>query len=275
LKNVVISLKNVSYSYNAGSPIEKKALQTVNLKIFQGEITGIIGSTGSGKTTLGKIMAGLIQPQSGSVITPGLGIGKVGLVFQFPEHQIFCRTVFHDITYPVREIKKLQEHDIEAAYITACNKVNLDADAVRNINPMKLSAGEKRRVAIAGVLIMEPQVMIFDEPTAGLDRTGKDSILDEIKRLSDDGGTVIIVSHYIEELLNITDRMVLVENGNIAADGNIKDIINRLSKNNEKLSMLPAVTELMVRLKSKGLNVGTDIVDPERAFMEIKKVLNN
>lgn len=275
IKNPVISLKNVSYNYNAGSPIEKKALQEITLEIFQGEITGIIGLTGSGKTTLGKIMAGLIQPLSGSVITPGLGLGKVGLVFQFPEHQIFCNTVFNDITYPVREIKKLPKPEIEKAYIAACNKIDLDADTVRDINPMELSNGEKRRVAIAGILILDPQVLIFDEPTAGLDPIGKETLLGEIKQLSNDDKTVVIVSHYIEELLNIVNRIIFVESGNISADGNVKEIINYLSSDNEKLCMLPHITELLVRLKNKGLNVRTDIYNPDDAYMEIKKALKN
>jgi len=274
VKDAVISLCNVSYSYNAGTPIEKRALDKVDLKIYHGETVGIIGPTGSGKTTLCKIMAGLTPPMSGSVITPGLGLKNVGLVFQFPEHQIFCSSVFKDITYPVREISKLPRAGVEKAYLAACGQVGLDAEKVRDINPLELSSGEKRRVAIAGALVLDPQVLIFDEPTSGLDQKGKDALLGEIKRLSFDSKTIIIISHYIEELLNITDRMILMEGGRISADGKVKELLNTISANDDRIAMLPHITELMVRLKRDGLDVRTDICDPEEALMEIKKALN-
>ncbi|MBE9503732.1 MAG: ATP-binding cassette domain-containing protein [Proteobacteria bacterium] len=273
MSNTVIDLKNVRHSYNLGTPIAREVLSSVNIQISRGESVGIIGVPGSGKTTLAMLMAGLEKPTSGSLKTPGLGVGKVGLVFQFPEHQIFGKTVFDDITYPLREVLDLPSEEIETIYNDACKKVDLNADLVREIKPLEMSGGERRRVAIAGILVMNPEVLIFDEPTAGLDQDGQDIILDEIGRLSTEGKTIIIISHDMGNLLYNTKRFILIEEGMVADDGPVREVLQKLSEREDKLSMLPFITELMVKLNEKGLNVRRDIFDPEEAFSEIMKAL--
>jgi energy-coupling factor transport system ATP-binding protein len=147
VSNTVIELKNVCHSYNSGTPIAREVLKAVNFRISKGESVGIIGIPGSGKTTLAMLMAGLERPTSGFLKTSGLGVGKVGLVFQFPEHQIFGKTVFDDITYPLREVLDLPSEEIEDIYNDVCKKVDLKASLVRNIKPVEMSGGERRRVA--------------------------------------------------------------------------------------------------------------------------------
>ncbi|MDH3974597.1 MAG: ATP-binding cassette domain-containing protein [Deltaproteobacteria bacterium] len=271
----MISLKEVSHIYNAGTPIEKKVLSRVTLAISNGETLGIMGSPGSGKTTLAMIMAGLIEPTSGNIITPGPGPGKTGLLFQFPEHQLFCDTVFNDITYPLREIMELSSSAVEDRYEKACKGAGLDPDFIRKERQSELSDGERRRVAIASVLAMEPSVLILDEPTSGLDPVGKTRLLNEIKNLSDQGKTVIIISHDIEDLLHMAKRIIFIDKGLIRDDGPARKILSRLSEKEETLAMLPYVTEVLVRLKRKGVNIRDDIYDPREAFEEIKKVLKN
>lgn len=273
MNNTVIELKNISHSYNLGTPITREVLRSVNIQISKGESVGIIGVPGSGKTTLAMLMAGLESPTSGSLRTPGLGVGKVGLVFQFPEHQIFGKTVFDDITYPLREVLGLPSAEIENIYNDVCKKVDLNSDLVRKIKPVEMSSGERRRVAIAGILVMNPEVLIFDEPTAGLDQDGQDIILDEIRRLSEEGKTIIIISHDMENLLYNTKRFILIEDGVVAYDGPVREVLQNLSEREDKLGMLPFITELMVKLNRKGLDVRRDIFDPEEAFREIRKAL--
>lgn len=269
----MISLLDISHVYNAGTPIEKKVLNGINLTVKNGETVGIMGLPGSGKTTLAMIMAGLIEPSSGKIITPGPGPGKTGLLFQFPEHQLFCDSVFKDVTYPLREIMELPSSEVEDRYKKACRGAGLDADLVRHQRQSELSDGERRRVAIAAVLAMDPSILILDEPTVGLDPVGKSRVLDEIKNLSNEGKTVMIISHDIEDLLPVTERIILIGRGIITDDGPAESILARLSEKEETLPMLPYVTEVLVRLKSKGINVRDDIYDPLEAFEEIKKVL--
>lgn len=270
---VIIALNEVCHTYNVGTPIAKEVLKNIDLQVKRGELIGLIGTPGSGKTTLGKIIAGLELPTSGSVKTPGLGVGKVGLVFQFPEHQIFGNTVFKDITFPLREVLNFSTKEIENIYFEVCKKVDLDAEKVRDNRPLEMSSGERRRVAIAGILVMNPEVIIFDEPTAGLDQEGQSLLLDEIGRLSAENITIIIISHNIEILLNHTNRLIFIENGEVERDGTGKELLKFLTERKDKASMLPFVTELMVTLNQKGLNVRMDILDPEEAFNEISKAL--
>lgn len=269
----MISLIDINHTYNIGTPIEKKVLKGITLSINNGETLGIMGSPGSGKTTLAMIMSGLIEPTSGNIVTLGPGPGKTGLLFQFPEHQLFCDTVFNDITYSLREIMELPLSQVEQRFIKACQTAGLDAEQIRNKNHSELSDGERRRVAIAAVLVMEPSILILDEPTVGLDPVGKSRVLDKIKHISDEGKTVIIISHDIEDLLHISKRIILVENGTITEDGPVKKILSRLSEKEETLPMLPYVTEILVRLKKKGIHIRDDIYDPLEAFEEIKRVL--
>jgi len=269
----VIRLKDVCHTYNVGTPIEKRVLKNINLTVRNGETIGIMGAPGSGKTTLAMVMAGLIIPTSGDIVSPGPGPGKTGLLFQFPEHQLFCDSVFNDITYPLREIMGLPPAEVEERYNQACQGAGLNPQLIRKVRQSELSDGERRRVAIAAVLAMNPSVLIMDEPTVGLDPAGKSKVLNEINNLSKEGKTVIIISHDIEDLLCTAKRIILIEKGIIAEDGTVKQIISRLSQREETLPMLPWITELLVRLKRKGVNIKDDIYDPAAALQEIKRVL--
>lgn len=273
MRDGVIALKGVSHIYNRGTPIEKEVLSGIDFELSSGEQVGIIGVPGSGKTTFAMIMAGLLKPSAGTAKTPGTGTGKVGLVFQFPEKQFFCNTVFGDITFPLKDVDGFSHEEVEGAYRDACNKVDLDPDRVRDRRPSEMSSGEKRRVAIAGILVLKPSVLILDEPTAGLDPRGKEKVLDEIKRLSNSGISTVVISHDIEDILLTSKRVVLLEEGRIIEDGTVKEVILKLSEDEKRFPMLPFITELMVRLNKRGLDVRKDIFDGEEALREIKKAL--
>jgi energy-coupling factor transport system ATP-binding protein len=269
----VMMLRDVYHRYNAGSPIEKEVLSDINLEIKHGETVGVIGTPGSGKTTLAMIMSGLERPSSGFVDTPGPGRGKVGLVFQFPEHQLFAPSVFEDITYALKDIPDITEESIEASFERACKKVDIDPIRVKDLKPSQMSGGEQRRIAIAGILAMDPAVLIFDEPTAGLDEKGRRLILDEITRLSSDGQTIIIISHEMEDLLETTERLIFLDEGRCIEDGPVKDVLNKIAEDESRWPMLPYITEVMVRLKAKGIPVRTDIFDAGEALEEIGRVI--
>lgn len=271
--DISIELIDVSHSYNTGTPIEKRSLKNVNIRINESETVGIMGPPGCGKTTLARLMAGMTKPCMGSITTPGAGPSKAGLLFQFPEHQLFCHTVFDDISYALKEAGSHSSDEIEAAYFKACRKVGLDAEALREVRQSELSGGERRRVAIAAVLAMNPSVIILDEPTVGLDRPSKKKVLKEIKRLSGEGCTVVIISHDIEDLLSTSERIILMKEGEIACDAPAKEILLKLGDKKETLPMLPYVTELLVRLKEKGMDVRRDVYTADEAYDEIKRVI--
>lgn len=275
MSDAIISLAGVNHFYNPSTPIEKHVLRNVHLDIASGEIIGIIGRPGSGKTTLAKIMAGLLSPTSGSVVSPGAGPGKTGLLFQFPEHQLFADNVYHDITYSLKEILHLPDHEIESVFQASCKKVALEPFIIRDLHRSALSDGEKRKVAIAAILAISPEVLIFDEPTAGLDYTGRSAILGEIRNLHKYGKTIIVISHDLEELLHFSERMIYIGEGEILLDGRPIDILEELAGQESNLAMLPKITEFLARLKLNGLDVKTGMVDPDEAFEEIKRAMNN
>lgn len=275
-----IVIDNVSYTYKAGSPFESIALKEVNLAIEPGEFVGLIGHTGSGKSTLVQHLNGLLLPTEGNVFVGDLDIisnkgnlrqirQRVGLVFQYPEHQLFEETVFADVAFGPKNLG-LEPEEIERRVKKALEMVRLDYDSIKDRSPFALSGGQMRRVAIAGVLAMEPQVLILDEPTAGLDPMGRDEILEEIAKMHDALGiTVILVSHNMEDVARYAGRVVVMDRGQIAMDGTPREIFSQVEQLQSLGLGVPMVGILMARLKSLGYNLRGDILTVEEASQEI------
>lgn len=275
-----IIVKDVSYVYMPGTPFESKAIDGINLTIGKGEFWGIIGHTGSGKSTLIQHFNGLLRPTSGKVTVFGVDTSdkkadlrrirqKVGLVFQYPEHQIFEETVYKDVSFGPKNMG-LPEDAVEARVKEALSLVGLDYAAVKDRSPFELSGGQMRRVAIAGVLAMRPQVIILDEPTAGLDPLGRDEILAEISQLHRRlGMTVVLVSHSMEDVARLVDKIAVMHKGRIARIGTPAQVFADPEGLKSMGLGIPQVTELMFRLKLKGKPVRTDIFTIDGAENEI------
>ena len=263
-----IIVDKVNYVYSAGTAYEIKALDDINLKIEDGEFIGIIGHTGSGKSTLIQHLNGLIKATSGAIYFHGQDIyekdfdlrelrNRVGLVFQYPEHQLFETTIFDDVCFgPMNQGLDKNEAGLRA--FEALRQVGIPEELFYQ-SPFDLSGGQKRRVAIAGVLAMKPEVLILDEPTAGLDPGGRDEILDLITRMHRERGmTVILVSHSMEDVAKYVKRIIVMNQGRVMFD----DVTKEVFKNYKELEAIglaaPQVTYLMQELKDRGLNVATD-----------------
>lgn len=258
-----VAIADLTYIYHRGTSLEKKVLEGISLQIMEGECVGIVGATGSGKTTLVQHFNGLLQPSSGRVKVEGADLGergvslseirqRVGLVFQYPEHQLFEKTVFEEISFVLRQRSTIPAEEIEQRVKAACASVGLDFKEFRNRSPFELSGGEKRRVALAGVLIQRPHVLILDEPTVGLDGPGKREILREIDNWHRSGKTVIIVSHAIEDLVDLVDRLFVLEEGKLLTTGSPAEVFSFLV-NREKLKFLvPAIFRLAHDLRAEG-----------------------
>lgn len=274
-----IILDKINYLYSEGTAYEKQALKDVNLTINDGEFIGLIGHTGSGKSTLIQHLNGLVKGTSGNIYYNGEDIydkdynmrelrSKVGLVFQYPEHQLFETTVFKDISFGPKNLG-LPDIDVQMRSYDAMKLVGLGEDML-DVSPFELSGGQKRRVAIAGVLAMKPEVLILDEPTAGLDPKGRDEILDQIAKLQKDTKiTVILVSHSMEDVAKYVDRIIVMNKGEVAYD----DVPKRVFMNYKKLEEMglaaPQVTYVMNRLKESGIQVDTTATTIEEAKREI------
>ncbi|MDO5027753.1 MAG: energy-coupling factor transporter ATPase [Bacillota bacterium] len=281
---MLIELKDVSYIYSKGTPFEVRALDHVNLQIGQGEFVAIIGHTGSGKSTLIQHFNGLIDPSEGEVFVEGQSLKdpktnkakirqKVGLVFQYPEHQLFEETVAKDIAFGPLNLGRSQE-ETEKLVKETMERVGLDYEKYKDQSPMSLSGGEKRRVAIAGVLVMQPKLLILDEPTAGLDPRGRAEILSEIKEIFQGLGiTVVLVSHSMDDVAELVDRIIVMKGGQVFMDGQPKEIF----RHEEDLVSIglgvPQITSFMKALKAKGCDVDTDIINIEDAKIEIENLL--
>ena len=281
---MMMKINNLKYIYNPETPFEKYALRDINLEIHEGELIGLIGHTGSGKSTLVQHLNGLMKPTSGNIIIDGIDITekgadlrsvrqKVGLVFQYPEHQLFEETVYKDIAFGPKNLE-LSEDQIDERVKESMELVGLDFELLKDRSPFELSGGQKRRVAIAGVIAMKPKILVLDEPTAGLDPQGRDEILGEIANLYKKGGiTIILVSHSMEDVANLVNRLLVMHNGEIAMDGETREIFKR-SDELESLGLgIPQITKFMKSLKSKGEDVRDDILTVEEAKKEIIKYL--
>ncbi len=266
---------HVTYTYSAGTAYEKKALDDVNLKIEDGEFIGIIGHTGSGKSTLVQHMNGLLKATEGHIYYQGEDIydssydlrdlrTQVGMVFQYPEHQLFETTVFEDVCFGPRN-QGLDEKTVALRAYEAIEAVGLPQECC-DASPFELSGGQKRRAAIAGVLAMKPAVLILDEPTAGLDPAGRNEILNLIKDMHEKkGNTIILVSHSMEDVANYVDRIVVIDKGRPKYDGSPKEVFRHYKELEEIGLAAPEVTYVMHDLQKAGFPVKGDVTTVDEA----------
>jgi energy-coupling factor transport system ATP-binding protein len=280
-----VEIKNLNHIYMKDTIFQHKALNDVSLTIEDGEFIGLIGHTGSGKSTLIQHLNALLKPTSGNIIIDGIDITAkgvalkkirqtVGLVFQYPEHQLFEETVAKDVAFGPENLG-LSKEEIEIRVKEALTLVGLDYDKLKDVSPFELSGGQKRRVAIAGVLAMKPKVLILDEPTAGLDPKGRDEILGEIKRLHEmQKITVILVSHSMEDIAKLVDRIIVMSKGKIV----LTDTPRKVFMQSEMLKNIgldvPEVTQLINELNKKGLGL-KDCISVDEAFDELVKYLRS
>lgn len=279
-----IKLEEVSFTYQPNSPYEYDALREVNLEVHEGEFIGLIGHTGSGKSTLIQHFNGLLKPTTGRVIVDEVDITakgvklkqirqKVGMVFQYPEHQLFEETVFEDIAFGPKNIGLPAEKIIKTVK-KAMDMVDLDYNRYKDLSPFTLSGGEKRRVAIAGVLAMEPKYLILDEPTAGLDPRGRDEILSEIEQLHHkEGIAVVLVSHSMDDVARLADRLLVINNGSLVYNDVPRNVFKEYQTLQDIGLDIPTVSKLMLSLKEKGWPVRTDLLTIEEAKEEIIKIV--
>ena len=277
----ILEVRNLDYIYSAGTPFEHKALDNVSFALEPGEFVGIIGHTGSGKSTLMQQMNGLLKPTSGQVLLDGVDIWsdkkltrqarfRVGLVFQYPEYQLFEETVYRDIAFGPKNMG-LEEKEVDRRVREAAGFVGL-TQAQLEVSPFDLSGGQKRRVAIAGVIAMEPEVLILDEPTAGLDPVGRSEILGNIEAYRQaKNATIMMVSHSMEDVARLTDRLLVMNGSRLAMDGTPAEVFSRAQ---ELLAMglnIPQVTQVFLKLKALGLDVKS-VYTMEQAVAEIVRL---
>ena len=275
-----IVLDHVNYTYSAGTAYEKHALKDINLVIPDGQFIGLIGHTGSGKSTLIQHLNGLIKATSGAIYYDGHDIydddfsmkelrTKVGLVFQYPEHQLFETTVVKDVEFGPKNMK-LPQLEVQMRTFEAIKMVGI-SEELYDASPFELSGGQKRRVAIAGVLAMKPEVLVLDEPTAGLDPMGRDEILDRIAEIQKERKiTVILVSHSMEDVAKYVDRLIVMDHGSVQFDGTPKEVFAHYKELERMGLAAPQVTYIMQSLRAQGANVG-DATTVEEARDEILK----
>lgn len=279
----ILELKNLSFVYGQGTPFEKRAVDNVNLSIEKGEFVGIIGHTGSGKSTLVQMLNGLIKPTDGQVIFDGEDIWtkpkeirkirfKVGMVFQYPEYQLFEETVYKDIAFgPTNKGKSGADLDLavkKAAEFAGLKKELLDK------SPFDLSGGEKRRAAIAGVIAMDPDVLVLDEPTAGLDPMGREILLSQIVQYHKERkNTVLLVSHSMEDIARVADRIIVMNNSHLVMFDKTKEVFSH-GRELEQIGLrVPQITRIMLELKEKGYEIPDGILTVDEAFSVISSLL--
>ena len=277
----ILEIKNLSHLYSAGTPFEHKALDEVSFSVERGEFIGIIGHTGSGKSTLMQHMNGLLKPTAGQILLDGEDIWKdkktvrqarfrVGLVFQYPEYQLFEETVYKDIAFGPKNMG-LKADEVDRRVREAAGFVGL-TEAQLKVSPFDLSGGQKRRVAIAGVIAMEPEVLILDEPTAGLDPVGREEILENIQSYRRaKNATIMMVSHSMSDVARLTDRLLVMNGSRLAMDGTPDEVFRRAGELVEMGLDIPEVTRVFLRLRELGLPV-EPVYSIEQAVAALKKL---
>ncbi|MBO8126492.1 MAG: energy-coupling factor transporter ATPase [Firmicutes bacterium] len=277
---MAIIVKDLSYTYKAGTPLASKALENINLEIPKGQFVAIIGQTGSGKSTFVQHLNGLIRTSPGHIWICGEDIGgkdvnlkelrhKVGLVFQYPEHQVFEETVYADIAFGPKNLGYTGE-ELEKAVRQAMHLVKLDYADFKDRSPLELSGGQLRRVAIAGVLAMQPSILILDEPTAGLDPKTRDEILEQIRRLHRETDlTVILVSHSMEEVARLADQVFVFHRGTIALQGHPRELFQEEEALTSLGLGIPQVVRVMRRLAESGIPVDPRVLNTQEAAEQI------
>lgn len=279
---MTLLVNELEHIYSENTAYEKRALHDINIKIEDGEFIGLIGHTGSGKSTLIQHLNGLLKPTSGGIFYNGEDIGdrdfslkklrsKVGLVFQYPEHQLFENTVVEDVRFGPKNIG-VEPLEADLRVFEALKQVGIGEDLL-DVSPLELSGGQKRRVAIAGVLAMNPEVLILDEPTAGLDPEGRDEILDLVNRLHKERNiTVIIVSHSMEDMAKYVERLIVMNQGTVAYDGTPAEVFSHYRELEKIGLMAPQVTYVMEGLAGKGVRLPHNAITVEQAVDSILKV---
>lgn len=279
-----IELKNVSYTYMAKTPFEHLALNDISLTIPEGKITAIAGHTGSGKSTLIQHFNGLLKPDSGVVLVDGTDIGsknneakmarrKVGIAFQYPEHQLFEETIAQDIAFGPKNMGcGPEETDHRVKY--AMNFVNLDYDKYANRSPFQLSGGQKRRAAIAGILALKPKYLVLDEPTAGLDPKGRDTLMERILRLhKEEGTTIVLISHNMDDIAQYADNVIILSKGKVLVQASPDEAFSRVDTIHQAGLELPEIKEILNELAAEGLPIENKAYTMEKAVSEILSVL--
>ncbi|MBR4049600.1 MAG: energy-coupling factor transporter ATPase [Clostridia bacterium] len=280
----IISLKNVTHTYSEGTPLSVSAIKNINLDIEAGELVGIIGHTGSGKSTLIQHLNGLLKPNEGTVEIDGENIWadkkkirsvrfKVGLCFQYPEYQLFEETVYKDIAFGPKNMG-MSDVQIKESVLRAAQYVGLKPELL-NKSPFDLSGGEKRRAAIAGVMAMNPKILILDEPTAGLDPKGRQEILAMIKDYKKKtGSTVLLVSHSMEDVASVATKILVMNKGEVSMYDTVPNVFSRADELRKIGLNVPQITRIFIGLREKGLDVETDVytvAEGCRRLLSLKK----
>ena len=277
----ILEIQNLNHIYSAGTPFEHVALKDVSIAVERGEFIGVIGHTGSGKSTLMQHMNGLLKPTSGKVLLDGVDIWsdkkltrqsrfRVGLVFQYPEYQLFEETVYKDIAFGPKNMG-LSDEEIDRRVREAAGFVGLTEEQL-NVSPFDLSGGQKRRVAIAGVIAMEPEVLILDEPTAGLDPEGREGVLNNIEAYGKaKNATIMMVSHSMSDVARLADRLLVMSGAHLAMDGTPEEVFERAQELLDMGLDIPEVTRVFLHLQKMGLPV-RQVYTIAQAVEELKRV---